>query len=225
MNISSKLIILLMILGLLACSTVVTKEEPPEVTEEGLHLVKDSKLTLVYSVPEASLEGYKRIWLVEPHVAFKKNWQRDQNRSKGIKVSNADMEKIRTRLAKEFTAVFAEVLQGSDGYELVEERADDVLILRPAIVNLDATAPDTMSAGRSKTYTSYAGEMTLYLEVYDSQTNALIAKALDRRTDNRTGFITWTNSASNTQSARRVLRKWAQSLRDGLDEANTVTGH
>jgi len=134
------------------------------------------------------------------------------------------MERIRTRLAEEFTAVFTEVLQENDGYELVEERAEDVLILRPAIVNLDVNAPDTRSAGRSKTYASYAGEMTLYLEVYDSQTNALIAKALDRRTDRNNGFVTWQTSVSNSQSAKRVLRGWAQTLRDGLDEATSTTG-
>jgi len=224
-NYFSKLkLIFVAIIGLTISCVVVAKDSPPEVTEEGLRLVKDSKLALVYAAPEANLSSYKRVWLVEPLVAFKKNWQRDQNRSTGIKVTGQDMERIRTRLAEEFTAVFTEVLQENDGYELVEERAEDVLILRPAIVNLDVNAPDTRSAGRSKTYASYAGEMTLYLEVYDSQTNALIAKALDRRTDRNNGFVTWQTSVSNSQSAKRVLRGWAQTLRDGLDEATSTTG-
>jgi hypothetical protein len=133
------------------------------------------------------------------------------------------MERIRTRLASEFTSVFAEVLQENDGYELVEERADDVLIIRPAIINLDVNAPDTRTAGRSRTYASSAGEMSLYLEAYDSQTNALIAKAIDRKHDRRSGFATWQTSVSNAQGAKRVLRGWAESMRDGLDEANTVS--
>ena len=214
----------LMILSLTISSPAVAKKEaPPEVTEDGLHLVKDSNLALVYAVPGADLNGYKRIWLVEPHIAFKKNWQRDQNRSRGIKVTNQDMERIRDRLASEFTSVFAEVLQENDGYELAEERADDVLIIRPAIINLDVNAPDTMRTGRSRTYASSAGEMSLYLEAYDSQTNALIAKALDRKYDRDSGFATWQTSVSNAQAAKRILRDWAQSMRDGLDEANAVT--
>jgi len=212
--------------GLVISSTAMAKkDDPPEVTEEGLHLVKDSKLALVYAVPDADLNGYHRIWLVEPYIAFKKNWKRDQNRSRGIRVTDQDMEKIRTRLTSEFTSVFAEVLQENDGYELAEERADDVLIIRPAIINLDVNAPDTMSAGRSTTFASYAGEMTLYLEAFDSQTNALIAKALDRRFDRNSGFVTWQSSVSNAQAARRILRGWAQTLRDGLDEANAATKH
>jgi hypothetical protein len=229
MNLISRLNPVLMISALMILSLVISfpalakKEDPPEVTEEGLHLVKDSNLALVYAVPDADLSGYHRIWLVEPNIAFKKNWQRDQNRSKGIRVKDQDMEKIRTRLASEFTSVFAEVLQENDGYELAEERADDVLIIRPGIINLDVNAPDTMSSGRSRTYASYAGEMTLYLEAYDSQTNALIAKALDRKLDRNSGYVSWQSSVANTQAARRILRGWAQSLRDGLDEANAVT--
>ncbi len=220
----SKLKSVLIILGLVISFTVMAKQDPPEVTEEGLHLVKESKIALVYAVPGADLNGYHRIWLVEPHVAFKKNWQRDQNRSRRTnKVSDSDMDRIRTRLAEEFTEVFAEVLKENDGYELVEERAEDVLILKPAIINLDVNAPDTRSAGRNRTYASSAGEMTLYLEAFDSQTNALIAKALDRGHDRNSSFVTWQTSVSNTQAAKRILRGWAQSLRDGLDEANAVT--
>jgi len=199
------------------------KDDPPEVTEDGLHLVKDSNLALVYAVPDASPKGYSRIWLVEPYIAFKKDWKRDLNHTRGIKVTDRDVESIRTRLASEFTSVFAEVLQENDGYELAEERANDVLIIRPAIINLDVNTPDTMSAGRSKTFAFYAGEMTLYLEAYDSQTNALIAKTLDRKYDRNSGFATWQTSVSNAQAARRILRGWAQSMRDGLDEAHAVT--
>ena len=229
MSFISRLKPVLVISVLLALSLTISfpavakKEAPPEVTEDGLHLVKDSNLALVYAVPGADLNGYQRIWLVEPYIAFKKNWQRDQNRSKGIKVSSQDMERIRTRLASEFTSVFAEVLQENDGYELAEERADDVLIIRPGIINLDVNAPDTMNTGRSRTYASSAGEMSLYLEAYDSQTNALIAKALDRKHDRDNGFATWQTSVSNAQGARRILRGWAQSMRDGLDEANSGT--
>lgn len=215
---------LIILLGLVISSPVAAKkDDPPEVTEDGLHLVKDSNLALVYAVPGADLNGYRRIWLVEPHIAFKKNWQRDQNRSKGIKVTDKDMEKIRTRLASEFTSVFAEVLQENDGYELAEERADDVLIVRPAIINLDVNAPDVVSPGRSRTFADSFGEMTLYVEAYDAQTNALIAKALDRQVDRDKGFATWQSSVSNAQAARRILRDWAQSMRDGLEEANAVT--
>lgn len=216
-------LIFIAITGVMISCMAVANSEPPEVTEEGLLLLKDTKLALVYATPGASLEGYKRIILLEPHVAFKKNWQRDQNSNSVRRVSDKDMERMKTRLVTEFNEVFTEVLQEDGGYEIVEEAAEDVLILRPAIINLDAVAPDTMSSSGSRTYAESAGEMTLYLEVYDSQTNALIAKALDRKHDRDRGWMTWQTSASNKQAARRILKDWAQTLRDGLDEANAAT--
>jgi hypothetical protein len=215
---------IVIILGLMISVTALAKKgDPPEVTEEGLHLVKDSKFALVYAEPGATLVGYHRIRLLEPHIAFKKNWKRNQNRNAGIRVSDKDVDRIRTSLAEEFNTIFAEVLQENDGYELVDESGEDVLTLRPAIINLDVKAPDTMTAGRSRSYSESAGEMTLYLEAYDSLTNDLIAKALDRKHDRYSGFMTWQTSASNTAAGRRILRGWAQTLRDGLDEAHSAT--
>ena len=43
-------------------------------------------------------------------------------------------------------------------------------MLRPAIVDLEVTAPNTMAAGRSYTLSESAGAMTLYLEFFDSVT-------------------------------------------------------
>ena len=81
-----------------------------------------------------------RIALFLRRVSRSRSWQRDQNRSR-IKVNTKDMEKIKTGLAELFEQVFAEKLSEA-GYELTEERAEDVLVVRPAIINLDVYAPD-----------------------------------------------------------------------------------
>ena len=36
------------------------------------------------------------------------------------------------------------------GYAITTEAGDDVLVLRPAIIDLDITAPDTRTPGRSR---------------------------------------------------------------------------
>lgn len=214
------------LMALTVCAVSVTafakKEELPEVTEDGLHRVPDSKLAVVYAEPGADLSQYQRVQLVDAYVAFKKNWERDQRSRSAdpLRVTSRDVEKIKNNLAQEFRAVFTKVLEDG-GYEVVNETGEDVLLIRPAIINLDATAPDTMSAGRSQTLTQSAGEMTLYIELYDSVTGDLIAKALDRKVDNpsRAGFYTWTNSVTNKQAAERILKGWATILLDALNEA------
>jgi hypothetical protein len=197
------------------------KQELPEVTEDGLYRVHDSKLAIVYAEPGASLTGYERVRLLDAYIAFKKNWERDQRTGSAqpLRITSKDVETIKNRLADEFHTVFRQVLE-EGGYPVVDEAANDVLLIRPAIINLDVKAPDTPQAGRTMTYVSSAGEMTLYLEAYDSVTGDLIAKALDRKADRRNdGFYTWSNSVTNRAAAQRILKGWATILLNALNEA------
>ena len=205
----------------MAGTAIAKQEELPQITEDGLHRVADSKMAIVYAEPGADLAQYERIQLMDAYVAFKKNWARDQRSRSAdkLRVTSRDVEKIKTDLAKEFQEVFRKTLEDG-GYEIVDESGEDVLLVRPAIINLDVNAPDTMSAGRSNTYTTSAGEMTLYIEIYDSVTGDLIAKAMDRKADTtRHGYYTWTNSVTNAAAARRILKGWATILLDALNEA------
>ena len=189
----------------------------PTSTIDGLQLIDDTRLTIVYAEPGINLSQYKRIYLDDAYIAFKKNWQRNQNKSQPHKVSSDDMLKIESELSALFRDIFSETLQNG-GYELVTERAEDVLLIRPYIINLNVIAPDTESPTDSLTYSESAGEMTLYMELYDSLSDDLIAKALDRQTDRRTGFFQWQSEVTNRAAATRILQVWANVLKEGLDD-------
>jgi hypothetical protein len=209
----------------------------PEVTIEGLQLIKDSNLSLVYAEPGIDLGQYSKIYLDDAYIAFRKNWRRDQNRHHPQKVNAEDMARMKAELSSLFREVFSRTLQ-EGGYELVTERAEDVLLIRPAIINLDVFAPDTMEkvrpgtgreaglghANRGSSFSETTGEMTLYLELYDSLTDDLIAKALDRKLDRQTGYFQWQNRVTNRAAANRILQVWANVLKEGLDEARGISG-
>jgi hypothetical protein len=94
--------------------------------------------------------------------------------------------------------------------------------LRPAIIDLDVSAPDTRTAGRSRTFTASAGAATLYLELFDSLSGQIIGRAADRQNARRSGgSVSWNNSVTNTQEARRMMRGWANQLRSFLDDHYT----
>jgi hypothetical protein len=199
-----------------------SKSEIPEYTVEGLKLVPNTKnVAYVWAEPGADLSQYDRIYLTEPYVAFKKNWQRDQNRG-SIRVSTSDMERIKKDVASLFMEIFTEELQ-TGGYALANERAEDVLIVKPAIIDLDVNAPDVRSVGRTSTFTTSAGSMTLYIELYDSETDDLLAKALDPQADRDSRFMQWQTGPSNRAAAKRIMQPWAEALRKGLDNAREGT--
>jgi len=219
------LILTLITIGLAPVSALAKKKtEIPEYTVEGLKLVPNTEnIALVWAEPGANLSQYNHVYLVEPYVAFKKNWQRDQNRGLSVKVRTADMDRIKIKVKDLFMEVFAEELEAG-GYSMATERAEDVLIIKPAIIDLDVNAPDIQSAGRSNTYATTAGSMTLYMELYDSETDDLIAKAMDPQADRDTGFMQWQTGPANRAAAKRMMKPWAEALRKGLDRAKQETG-
>ena len=207
--------------GSLLFSVQAAATDWPDFTEDGLQRVEGTRASVVYADPEADFGEYRRIKLDEATVAFRKNWLRDQRSGSAsvMRVTSSDMERIKRDLSALFNEEFAAAL-AEGGYEVTDEVGDDVLRVSPSIINLDVNAPDTRSTGRSRSYTRSAGEMTLYVELYDSVTGDLLAKAQDRREDRDAGFYTWTSSVTNRAAARRIIKGWAEILVEALDEAH-----
>jgi hypothetical protein len=137
------------------------------------------------------------------------------------RVTQEDVDKIKDRLGEQCTAYFQEALQEPPPYNLVDEfeTGEAVLVVRPSIINLDINAPDTMSPGINRTYTTSAGEMTLSLELQDGTTGQTLARIVDRRRSPDMGRLQWTNGVTNKAESARMLKRWGSMLREGLDEA------
>jgi hypothetical protein len=199
------------------------KDAPPQVTEDGLQLTKSTKTRLVYVKPGATFSQYDRVAILDCYVEFEKDWQKDYNASRvGLegRVSDKDVERIKTGLAAEFKKVFVDELQNKGGYQVVDVAAPDVLLLRPALLNVEVNAPDIMSAGIERTVVRSAGQMTLFLELWDPATKTILARVMDAREDDE-AFAQMANRVTNQAAADRILREWAEELRKRLD---TVKG-
>lgn len=210
---------LLLCIGGLSLTMQAISADLPETSHDGLQRVASKDVQVFYVKPGASFAAYKQVAILDCYVAFRKNWQRDQNAS-SLRVSSSDMEQIKTELSAEFRKVFTEELQ-KGGYNVVAKADDDVLILRPAIIDLDITAPDTMTAGRKKTFATSAGSMTLFLELYDGATGEILARVVDPQQARESYRMMWQNSVTNRAEADNTLRQWSSLLRKGLDRART----
>ena len=190
---------------------------------ENLVPVGESEVAVAYIDPNADFSIFKRAMVLDTFVAFRSGWERDQRRgTRGTRISSSDMDRIKARVSELFNSVLIETLEADDGFEVVSEPDYDVLLIRAAIIDLDVTAPDTSSAGRSRTYTADSGSATLYIELYDSVSGQIIGRAIDRQAARNPGdMMRWTTRASNTADARRVFRGWAETLRGFLDSHYT----
>jgi len=200
------------------------KKDLPEVDEDGLHLVKGTKVRIAYAKPGATLDKYSKVMLLDCFVQFQEGWAKEYNMDQvGLngRVTDKDVEAMKARLSEEFRAVFTKELTDA-GHPVVEEPGPDVLLLRPAILNLQVAAPDLMRAGRSTTWISSAGAMTLYMEMYDSATSELIARVIDPKADPDTMNEPASRSA-NKAAADRILRRWAKLLAGHLGDVKQAS--
>jgi hypothetical protein len=202
---------------LAGCTSTKTSPIDELSLQEGLQRVDSKVADAVYRRPEARMSTYTKVLLRPIEVQFAKNWDPSKDGSALYRMNEPDREKIKTELAELFHETFKKELEKGN-YPLVTAAAPDVVEIQAAIVNLYITAPDVSMdvAGRSKVYTSDAGHMTLIMQLHDSVTGQLLARAYDHRSGG-TDMWQWTNSVTNTAEARRIIATWATALRKAWD--------
>ena len=211
-------VVLICLAALAACASTMGKKPPAE--WDGLERREVKGIDNVYVRPNVQFPPYKTVMIDPLQVAFAKEWDPNDTRDISRRLDAADLQKIKDELAKLFRESFSQELQ-KGGYALVEEPTAETMRVLPAIIDLYINAPDTMAAGRSRTYTTEAGHMTLVMELRDGPTGQILARVVDARTaGGMGGSMQWTNSATNRADAQVVLDDWAKRLRNALDRLN-----
>jgi hypothetical protein len=191
-------------------------------SHDGLQKITVKGIGLAYARPGATLAGYNRVQIDPVQVAFRKDWNPTKTGS-NFKLGTEERENIRTGVAKLVQEEFVKALEAKSAYKVVNEAGPDVLRVKVHVVNLYVNAPDTKSAGRSRTYIVSAGEMTMFAELCDSESGETLARIVDRREARSVaGIVTLSNSVENAGEARDIASSWARILRDGLDKAHGI---
>jgi hypothetical protein len=167
--------------------------------------------------PGASLAGYQRVRLERLQVSFDRNWDPNRSRRGAQRLSNSDFDNIRNTLADEFGRVVSQELTRG-GYQVVNEAGEDVLDVQPFIIDLFITAPNTRTPG-NWTFTADPGRMTLVAELRDSETQTILARAIDAQRAAGGSTFQVTNNVTNMGAARQAITRWARLLREALDAA------
>ena len=191
-----------------------------QMSYDGLQPIQVKGISLAYKRPDATLAGYKRVRIDPVEVRFDKNWNPTQPGSR-LPLSASVREDIRTGLAKLVRDQFVKALAAQGRYPVVEESGPDVLRLRPFIVNLYVNAPDAGgSAAPSYGFQMSAGEMTLFMELFDSESGQILARVVDREQARSPGVGTMAGSVSNVAAAEDIAAAWARIMRNALDRAH-----
>jgi hypothetical protein len=199
----------------IGCATLATTATfAAEPAWDSLVEVNSRRMGNAFLLPGADFRPYDSVMLDEPEVSFRNNWLRDVNRSnRGAgRVSQSDADRILATTATNTTDIFTAEFERA-GFKIATKPGPNVLRVRTGVVDLFVNAPDVPTAGRSRTFTTNAGEATLVMEARDSMTNALLGRVIDRRETRGTGggmTMQQTNRVTNTADFRALARRWAQ---------------
>jgi hypothetical protein len=213
---------------LLLASAAATAADPqyPAVSPDGLQLRKTLEYGAVYVKQGADFSQYKSVGLLQCYVAFAKDWAKDYNQNEpdlAAQVTPEDETRIKNGLSDDFNKVFVKELGANGDFQIVTTQGPGVLMLRPSLLNVVVTAPDVDTPSPSVDMVASAGQMTLYLELWDGGTSTLLARVIDTEADRSTGGMAeQANSVTNTAAADIILRSWADRLRKALDAARST---
>ena len=196
---------------LAACASAPAMQTGPdaETTHDGLVRVDNTAMQLVWVRPGADLSGYDKVMLQGVGIEF-----RPVTRS----ANEYDIpEDAREALARTFQEAFRESMQGSDRFELVNERGPGTLLVYGGLTDVVSRNPGD-PGGRNDVWISEIGEATIVMEVRDSETQGILARAADRRiAENMSGRLSSTNRVTTQTEVRRLANTWASQVRTGLE--------
>ena len=188
----------------------------------GLEKIKVKGIELAYARPGAKLSAYDKVIVDPVKVEFARDWKPKKTGS-SLALPEEDRERIRSSVAKAVHEEFVRELSSKSTYQVVTSPGPGVLRVKPDIMNLYVSAPDTASASRSRTYVSSAGRMTLLAELSDSASGEVQARVVDRREADATR-MRLSGSVENTAEVRHIAAGWAKTLRAALDRAHGIGG-
>jgi hypothetical protein len=194
-----------------------------EVTFDGLVRVEKSVADAAWVKPTLDLTPYRKLMVVSQGVSFRKlepvsDFQARKESQFPVKEENKE------RLSRELKTAFETELAKLERYEIVNTPGPDVLLLVGAVIDVVSNIPpdiDSARFGRGGVYLTSVGDATLVIELRDSESGEILARAADRRAA-ESPFAFEVNNVTGWTEVRRLASYWASLLRRRLEEIEKV---
>lgn len=197
-----------------------------EVTYDGLTRVDNTVMDSVWARTDIDIKGYSKIMFEGVGVEYRPAKGPYSGRTSALEHQRSSQtefkldETTKAAFEGEVRDAFLAELGTSKVYEIVEEAGPDVLLINSGLLDVVSRVPPE-PIGRSNMYISSVGEATLVLEIRDSMSGAIFARAVDRRAAEREGWLMDSNRVTNRAEVRRLARAWGRLLRQGLERLMT----
>jgi hypothetical protein len=210
----------LLVAGLssLLAGCVTTPSPVPEIvlSYDGLVPVEGTQMSRVWIREGFSLAGYNRVMLVSAGIQYRPRSPNEGTQSSSTQPTREERELFESLITEEFdTALDRLILKQASG------PGPDVLLVRG--VMLDVVTRNVVSRGSATSASQRldsVGQATFMVELIDSESNAVLVRALDTRSAKTPGRNR-TEQISDTE-VRNLISRWANMLVDALNDLTTI---
>lgn len=193
-----------------------------ETTFDGLVRVDNASMEKVWVRPGIDLNSYGKVMPVIAETRYASVRSTSTSVARKTNQTNfalTDEEKARFQslVGEVFLAEFAK----SQKFELTDQPGEDVLLVKVELLDVASRVPP-QEAVRETVYVRIIGDANLVLELYDSTSNQVLARASDSREFKYPGDrMQMSIRGMNESQVRRGLEAWAGILVTGLDSMKT----
>ena len=211
---------------LAGCASTPEFQQGPgaEVTFDGLTRMTGTTMDVVWARTDIDLRGYSKVMFEGVGVEYRPvtgPYSGRAGRASSINTGSKSEYQLDDATKQGFeetiAKAFLDAIASSKTLQVVDKAGPDVLLVSGGLLDVVSNVPPE-PMGRGDIYISKVGEATLVLEVRDSQSNAIFARAVDRRAAETVGRqMRVSNSVTNASEVRRLGQYWGNLLRRALE--------
>ena len=206
-----------MFAGCTTTPATIDRSPDAEVTFDGLNPVIGGRMDQAWARSDFDISSYSKIMVQGAGVEFRPGGETRRGQQLAPNGHYAVTVEQKERFREQMGVAFMEELSTSEVFTIVEEAGPDVLLIQGGLLDVVSFVPPD-PIGRGEIFLSRVGEATLVLEVRDSVSEAILLRAVDRRAAEQAGSqLSNSNTVTNSSEFRRVARRWASMLREGLE--------
>jgi hypothetical protein len=184
---------------------------------DGLEPVSARRFDSVQVRPGTDFSPYDAVMLAEPIVEYS---EPDPARQE------VPLDQTRKGAFVDYIAdLFSSELASMGSPKLVTERGPNVIELAVSLVDITATVPPRSAgpAGRVSIALRAVGDVTLVMDLSDSESGELLARVVDRKAVDGVAIAKQGELVTRWEDVEAITERWARLTRQGLEAALAST--
>jgi hypothetical protein len=203
--------------ALAACNATPPPEDRVVLSYDGLTPIEDTLMTQVWVREGFTLAGYDKVMLIGADIQYRPLQQTaETGNGRDFPITEAQKENFEALISEEFDKALERLTLPE-----VTEPGPDVLLVRGTMLDVVSRVPPPGSEQTGHRLDS-VGQATFVVELIDSQSNAVLVRALDIRAAAIPGQADSSDQITRDAAVRQLIARWASMLVDALNDLTAV---